>query len=119
MNNFADEVLIIISVIFLALYFLPTIVAWRREKSNLTSIFLLNLLLGWSFFGWIASLVWACSNDQTVIVNNSYSNHDSRMRSRSGYDSKLESLERLKKLFDAGVLTQEEFDEQKAKILAE
>lgn len=43
-------------------YFLPTIVG--RNKSNFTAIFVLNLLLGWSFIGWVVALVWACTVEQ-------------------------------------------------------
>ncbi|WP_012387030.1 superinfection immunity protein [Acidithiobacillus caldus] len=46
-----------------ALYFLPTILAWLRKKSNLVAIFVMNLLLGWLFVGWVIALVWALSND--------------------------------------------------------
>lgn len=121
MNTFTDEVLIITSIVLLALYFLPTIIAWRRGKSNIISIFLLNFFLGWSFIGWMISLFWACSSEQpqTVIVNNTYSNHEPKMKVRTSYDSKLDNLQRLKTLLDTGVLSQAEFDEQKAKILAD
>lgn len=42
-----------------ALYFLPTIVASVRHLYCRTGIVLLNLFLGWTFFGWVAALVWA------------------------------------------------------------
>ena len=51
--------LVIIAV--LAVYFLPTIVAGWRNHPNGGSIFLLNLLLGWTFIGWVVSLVWSAS----------------------------------------------------------
>lgn len=60
----------------LGLYFTPTLIAFLRKKSNLTSIFVLNLLLGWSFIGWVVSLVWALSNEakaNTIIIQNSNS----------------------------------------------
>lgn len=46
-------------VAVLALYFLPALVADRRAHKNLTAIFVLNLLAGWTFVGWVAALVWA------------------------------------------------------------
>jgi Superinfection immunity protein/zinc-ribbon domain len=57
----------------IALYFLPTIVAARRQKKNLASIALVNILLGWSFIGWVVALVWAMATDAvdvpaTVVV---------------------------------------------------
>lgn len=42
-----------------ALYLLPTIVAWRRGHHNTAAIFVLNIALGWTFIGWIAAMVWA------------------------------------------------------------
>jgi hypothetical protein len=45
--------------LLLILYFLPTIVASNRRHPNTTAIFVLNLLAGWSFIGWVGALVWA------------------------------------------------------------
>ena len=52
----------------IALYFVPTIIAFVRKKSNKTPILVLNLLLGWSLIGWVVSLVWALSQDQQPII---------------------------------------------------
>jgi hypothetical protein len=43
----------------LALYLLPTLVADSRHHKNVWAIGALNLLLGWTFLGWILALVWA------------------------------------------------------------
>jgi hypothetical protein len=45
----------------LALLFLPTLVAKSRNHPNTLPIFLVNLFLGWTFIGWVVSLVWACT----------------------------------------------------------
>ncbi|TFG45109.1 MAG: superinfection immunity protein [Dehalococcoidia bacterium] len=42
-----------------AIYFLPTVIAVAGKHRNALSIFLLNLLLGWTFIGWVAALVWS------------------------------------------------------------
>ena len=47
----------------IALYFLPTIVGYNTDHKNSTSIFVLNLLLGWTFIGWVVALVWAFKKD--------------------------------------------------------
>jgi len=44
-------------------YFIPTIVANKRQHNNATAISVLNIFLGWSVLGWIISLVWACTAD--------------------------------------------------------
>lgn len=45
-------------------YFIPTIVAYKRGKVNKMSILLLNFFLGWSLIGWVVSLVWATAKDK-------------------------------------------------------
>jgi hypothetical protein len=49
----------IIFVFSLALYFLPSIIAIAGHRRNAAAIFLLNLLLGWTFVGWVVALVWS------------------------------------------------------------
>lgn len=39
------------------IYFLPTIL--RQKKKNVKAIFILNLLLGWTFVGWVILVIWA------------------------------------------------------------
>jgi hypothetical protein len=53
--------------IIAALYFVPTIIGLR--KRDVVSIFALNLLLGWTFVGWVAALVWALKTDTPAITN--------------------------------------------------
>ncbi|WP_025733324.1 superinfection immunity protein [Carnimonas nigrificans] len=47
------------SLVALIAYFIPTVIAFMRGHKNRIAIFLLNLLLGWTFLGWVASLVWS------------------------------------------------------------
>jgi uncharacterized membrane protein YhaH (DUF805 family) len=44
----------------LALYLLPTIIVIARRKKNILGPILVNVLLGWTFIGWIVALIWAC-----------------------------------------------------------
>jgi RsiW-degrading membrane proteinase PrsW (M82 family) len=41
------------------LYFLPAIIATRRNHPNATAITVLSIFLGWTLVGWVAALVWA------------------------------------------------------------
>jgi Superinfection immunity protein len=50
------------------MYFLPSIIALARSKRDTLAIFLLNLFLGWTFIGWIISLVWAVKADVPPVV---------------------------------------------------
>jgi hypothetical protein len=52
----------ILAIVFLIVYFLPTIIAAAREHHNDGAIFALNLLLGWTFLGWVAALVWSLTS---------------------------------------------------------
>ena len=49
-------------------YFLPSIKAAARSKRDLVSIFVLNLLLGWTAIGWVIALVWALKTDVPLTV---------------------------------------------------
>jgi len=51
---------LIFLLISLFLYFIPAYLA--RNKPNFMAIFLLNLLAGWTFIGWIIALIWALSS---------------------------------------------------------
>jgi hypothetical protein len=58
-------------------YMLPWAVAVMRGRSNLAAIGLINLLLGWTFIGWVVALVMACQSHQlvgggttTIVVSN-------------------------------------------------
>jgi hypothetical protein len=52
---------LVVIAVTIAGYFFPSIIAWRRGHHNLLSIFLLNLLLGWTGLGWIGALIWSAS----------------------------------------------------------
>ena len=58
------ETLIGIAILLgvLWVYFIPTYVARRNHHHNQHAIFLVNLLLGWTFLGWVGALVWASTN---------------------------------------------------------
>jgi len=47
------------TLLFLFIYFLPSINAWRLNKKNTTAIFVLNLFLGWTLLGWVGALIWS------------------------------------------------------------
>jgi hypothetical protein len=49
-------------------YMLPWAIAASGRKSNTASVAVINLLLGWTFVGWIIALVMACSADQMALA---------------------------------------------------
>ena len=55
---------IILLLLFVAIYFLPAFIG--RHKRNARAIFVLNLFLGWTFLGWVGTLVWALLRDEAA-----------------------------------------------------
>jgi hypothetical protein len=47
----------------LAIYFIPSFIAFSRRKRNRGAILALNLLTGWSLIGWVGALVWALAHE--------------------------------------------------------
>jgi hypothetical protein len=45
--------------IALGVYFLPTLIGWVREVSNVGSVFVVNLFFGGTFVGWVVALAMA------------------------------------------------------------
>ena len=54
---------ILMVFISLAIYFIPIIIAYVRRHNNFVAICLLNIFIGWTFLGWLASLLWALNSD--------------------------------------------------------
>lgn len=61
----------IVLLISILVYLIPAIVAERRHHPQKIAIFVLNLLLGWTFLGWVISLVWACTTTQQQLEKGS------------------------------------------------
>lgn len=79
---------LITGVIFVTLailiYFLPGLIASRRNHRNMMPIFLLNLFLGWTFIGWITAFIWSFSAN-TIEDNSSNKPKNNQDHSESGY----------------------------------
>jgi hypothetical protein len=58
---------IMLGILGIPIYFLPTIVGWK--KRNREAIFILNFCLGWTFLGWVIALVWAKTVDSPAAKN--------------------------------------------------
>lgn len=55
------EIASITGILLLVIYLIPSIVA--HGKKNWMAIIILNILLGWTFIGWVVALVWASCKD--------------------------------------------------------
>lgn len=100
-------VILLIIVAGLAIYFIPSFVAEKKQHKYLVAIFAINLFLGWTFAGWAVALMWALIKPEPpqvkVVSENKSSDADELMK--------------YKALLDQGVITQQEFDEKKRQIL--
>jgi uncharacterized BrkB/YihY/UPF0761 family membrane protein len=54
----------IVAVLCLALivifYFLPGVIASRRDSRSAGAITFLNAIIGWTGIGWVICFIWAC-----------------------------------------------------------
>ena len=46
-------------ILFIFFYFIPTMVAMKRNIKNILGVFFLNFFLGWTGLGWIGALIWS------------------------------------------------------------
>lgn len=53
---------LILMLFLVAAYFIPALLAYSRRHHNATAITMLNLLLGWTFLGWVIALIWALTS---------------------------------------------------------
>lgn len=63
---------ILVLLFMLAVYLIPTIIAFTRGHASKWGIGVLNIVLGWSLVFWVVALIWSLSNkgqSQTTIVN--------------------------------------------------
>ena len=96
---------LILLFVIVVIYPIPTIIAFRKKHPNRIPILLVNLFLGWSLIGWVVSIVWA-----TKVPENA-------TQSSIATISVAEEINKLKVALDNGVITQDEFDLAKKKIL--
>lgn len=60
MTEFFGLILVLILIVLgLAIYFLPSLIAYYYKDKNSIWIFVLTLLTGWSTIGWVVALIWA------------------------------------------------------------
>ncbi|KAB2793102.1 superinfection immunity protein [Brucella anthropi] len=136
-------------VVILAVIFIPTIVAFRRQHPNRWLIFVVNLAFGGTIVGWVAALVWAMhyayisedgsnggesginlfvndpvdvrvdpsmgSNASTFSTGSS--NNDPAPPNTLSDAENVQTLRRLKSLFESGAISAEEYTALKAPIL--
>ena len=64
MNSGHWELMIIMLVLFQFIYYIPVMIAMSKKRPDTLKIFIINLLVGLTFFVWVIILVW-------VLITNS------------------------------------------------
>lgn len=105
------------------LYILPLLEAKLRCRANFSSIAIVNIFLGWTFIGWVVALAWACSNKPSDSEHRLQSMGPISVRppsatvSTTPRHSVADEIQKLADLRTSGLITDEEFNAQKAKLL--
>lgn len=89
-------------------YFLPTINAKSRKHPNASSIFLLDLFLGWTLIGWVAALVWSAS---------AISKSERSLTKKEETPDRYQQLEKLGSLKERGLISEDEYQQEKQRLL--
>jgi hypothetical protein len=71
---------IVIVVLAICFYFLPTMIGSIRHTEHGAGIFWINLLFGWTVLGWIAALIWAVTKNVEARVITPLTQHLSQNR---------------------------------------
>lgn len=132
MQDFAEDLFMVaFFLIIIAIYVAPTFVAFRRNHPNRWPILLINVVFGGTILGWGVALAWALravhrtgstssggESGLNVFVN------DVRrvqlvepLQPPKPHAAISEELERLHDLFIRGVISQDEFNSLKARLL--
>lgn len=111
------EIFIIIGIVLLiGFYFLPFLYALDRCHSKTPAIFILNLLLGWTFIGWVIALVWAFTENNKEKGKGEGGIFEEKDPETKENNS-IADIEKLAELKEKGIITEEEFNKKKKQIL--
>ena len=107
---------LIIAIAIMVVYVAPSIIALKRKIRNKEILVVLNLIFGWTLAGWVGCLIWSLVEQK----NNSKKKEEFNKRKREVKkieEDKYTEIIKLQELKDRGALTEEEFDNEKAKLL--
>ena len=66
-NAFLSSIATVLVIMWL--YLVPAVIADLRKHHKRWAIFWTNLFLGWTFLGWLAAYIWACTNPAPATAN--------------------------------------------------
>ncbi len=103
---------VLASLIFHMIYYIPYLVANANNKKAENVIYTINFLLGWTVIAWIVSLILAFA-----LPARKNAGISENVDEQSKEHTVEERLERLARLYQSGVLTEEEYKESKEIII--
>ena len=62
-----NNITLLVIFFILGIYLLPFWIAKGRKHNNANAIGILNVFLGWTFFGWVIALTWASTNNVNKV----------------------------------------------------
>lgn len=108
MDDYGSIILMVLLLLAVGfIYFIPSWIAWNKPNSD--AVMAVNLFFGWTFLGWFIALVmalWASDSKQIMIKETP--------RPEDNFDK----IAKLKKLYDAGTITEAEYLREKGKLLS-
>ncbi len=93
---------LIIAIAIMVVYVAPSIIALKRKIRNKEILVVLNLIFGWTLAGWVGCLIWSLVEQKNNLTK---------------LEDKYTEIIKLQELKDRGALTEEEFANEKAKLL--
>ena len=96
---------LIIAIAIMVVYVAPSIIGLKRKIRNKEILVIVNLLCGWTCAGWILCLIWSITEQTTSV--------------KKIEEDKYTEIIKLQELKDRGALTEEEFANEKTKLLEE
>ena len=93
---------LIIAIAAMVVYVAPSIIALKRKIRNKEILVVLNLIFGWTLAGWVGCLIWSLVEQKNNLTK---------------LEDKYTEIIKLQELKDRGALTEEEFANEKAKLL--
>ena len=66
---------ILLSLVGLAIYMTPTVIAIVRHHKNAIGICLVNFFFGWTILGWFIALIWSILYGQDLRQERTALNH--------------------------------------------
>lgn len=112
---FSIYLIILLGVLY-SVYIQPTKSAYEYNHPQKTNILWMNILIGWTVIGWITLLMWtnpSGTSKQKQIPTKAIPPKTSFIQQKEAVEKMLQ----LKKLRDAGAITEEEFEQKKQEFL--